>query len=67
VRLKQKGLPAGMRAPLAVGVLGAFASSFASARLIASKHRGLGLMKYVIYRLVLAAGVAWFSRRGRSD
>jgi undecaprenyl-diphosphatase len=63
VRLKQKGLPSGMRAPFAVGILGAFFSSFASARLIASKNRGRGLMKYVIYRLVLAAGVTWFTRR----
>lgn len=66
VRLKQHGLPRGMRAPLAVGVLGAFLSSFASARLIASKNRGRGLMKYVVYRLALAAGVAWFTRRGRN-
>lgn len=63
VRLRQRGLPVGMRAPMAVGVLGAFVSSFASARLIASKHRGRGLMKYVIYRLALAAGVTWFTRR----
>lgn len=63
VRLKQNGLPASMRAPMAIGVLGAFVSSFASARLIASKHRGRGLMKYVAYRLALAAGVTWFTRR----
>jgi undecaprenyl-diphosphatase len=62
VRLKQRGLPVGMRAPMAVGVLGAFVSSFASARLIASKHRGRGLMKYVAYRLLLAAAVTLFSR-----
>lgn len=63
VRLKQKGLPRGMRAPMAVGILGAFVSSFASARLIASKNRGRGLMKYVIYRLALAAGVTWLTHR----
>lgn len=63
VRLKQNGLPKGMRAPMAVGVLGAFVSSFASARLIASKNRGRGLMKYVIYRIALAAGVTWFLAR----
>jgi undecaprenyl-diphosphatase len=61
VRLKQHGLPARMRAPLVVGVLGAFLSSLASARLIASRHRGRGLMKYVVYRLALAAGVTWFT------
>mgnify|MGYP003514249285 CR=1 FL=1 len=66
VRLKQQGLPRGMRAPLAVGVLGAFVSSLASARLIASKHRGRGLMKYVIYRLALAAGVTWLTTRQRN-
>lgn len=63
VRLKKRGLPRAMRAPFAVGVLGAFVSSFASARLIASKNRGCGLMKYVIYRLVLAGAVALFSKR----
>jgi undecaprenyl-diphosphatase len=62
VRLKQNGLPATMRAPMAVGVLGAFFSSFASARLIASKNRGRGLRKYVVYRLLLAAAVTLFSR-----
>lgn len=65
-RLKQNGLPAGMRAPLAVGVFGAFVSSFASARLLASKNRGRGLIKYVVYRLALAAGVTWFLTRDRS-
>lgn len=57
-RLKQHGLPASMRVPLAVGVLGAFVSSLASARLLASRRRGRGLAKYVAYRLLLAAGVA---------
>lgn len=60
-RLRQHGLPREMRAPLAVGVLGAFVSSLASARLIASRRRGRGLLKYVIYRLVLAAGVTWLT------
>lgn len=59
VRARQSGLPSELRAPLAVGVLGAFVSSFASARLLASKHRGRGLLKYVAYRLLLAAGVTW--------
>lgn len=63
VRLKQNGLPRGMRAPMAVGILGAFLSSFASARLIASKNRGRGLIKYVIYRLALAAGVTYLTAR----
>jgi undecaprenyl-diphosphatase len=63
VRLKQRGMPKSMRAPFAVGILGAFVSSFASARLIASKNRGRGLMKYVVYRLVLAAAVTVAQRR----
>lgn len=67
VRLKQRGLPRAMRAPMAVGVLGAFLSSLASARLIASKNRGRGLMKYVIYRLALAAGVTWLTARQRNS
>ena len=54
-----------MCAPFAVGVLGAFVSSFASARLIASRNRGRGLRKYVIYRLALAAAVTVFNRRSR--
>lgn len=62
VRMKQRGLPSTMRAPLVVGVLGAFASSLASARLIASRNRGRGLLKYVIYRLALAAAVTLFTR-----
>lgn len=66
VRLRQHGLPAGMRAPLLIGTLGAFASSLASARLLASKNRGRGLIKYVIYRLALAAGVGWLIGRRQS-
>lgn len=62
VRLKKRGLPRGMRAPFAVGILGALLSSFASARLIASRNRGRGLMKYVIYRLALATAVTLFTR-----
>jgi undecaprenyl-diphosphatase len=62
-RAIQGGLPRAIRAPLAVGVLGAFVSSLASARLIASRHRGRGLTKYVIYRLLLAAGVSRLIRR----
>jgi undecaprenyl pyrophosphate phosphatase UppP len=63
VRLHKRGLPAEMRAPFAVGVLGAFVSSFASARLISRRNRGRGLMKYVFYRLGLAAAVAFAARR----
>jgi undecaprenyl-diphosphatase len=66
VRLKQHGLPQELRAPLAAGVLGAFFSSFASARLIASKRRGRGLLKYVAYRVLLAAGVSWLIARQRN-
>jgi undecaprenyl-diphosphatase len=62
VRLKKRGLPAEMRAPFAVGVAGAFVSSFASARLISRRNRGRGLMKYVIYRLGLAGAVALATR-----
>lgn len=66
-RIRQTGLPASMRAPLAAGVLGAFVSSLASARLLASRNRGRGLMKYVLYRLALAAGVtALISRNSRN-
>lgn len=65
VRLHKRGLPRAMRAPFAVGVLGAFVSSFASARLIASRNRGRGLRKYVIYRLALAAAVTVFNRHSR--
>lgn len=57
VRLKQRGLPRSMRAPFVVGILGAFLSSFASARLIASRNRGRGLLKYAIYRVTLATAI----------
>ncbi len=67
VRARQQGLPRELRAPLLAGVAGAFVSSLASARLLASKNRGRGLMKYVIYRLALAAGVTMFARRRRLD
>jgi undecaprenyl-diphosphatase len=67
VRLSKRGLPAEMRAPFAVGVAGAFVSSFASARLIARKHRGRSLKKYVIYRLGLAAMVGVATRRRRKS
>ncbi|MFY9487470.1 MAG: undecaprenyl-diphosphate phosphatase [Solirubrobacterales bacterium] len=63
LRLSKRGLPREMRAPFAVGVGSAFVSSFASARLLAHKHRGRGLMKYVIYRLGLAAAVGVATRR----
>lgn len=63
VRLKKRGLPRAMRAPFAVGILGAFLSSFASARLIASRNRGRGLLKYVIYRLALALAVTLFTKK----
>lgn len=66
LRARQSGLPAELRAPLIVGVLGAFFSSFASARLLASKHRGRGLAKYVVYRLLLAAGVAWLIKHPKT-
>ncbi|MFY9263940.1 MAG: undecaprenyl-diphosphate phosphatase [Solirubrobacterales bacterium] len=65
VRLGRRGLPPAMRAPFAVGMAGAFASSFASARLLAHKHRGRGLMKYVVYRLALAVAVAIAAVRRR--
>ncbi|MGH2905528.1 MAG: undecaprenyl-diphosphate phosphatase [Solirubrobacterales bacterium] len=65
VRLSKRGLPREMRAPFAVGVLGAFVSSFASARLISRRNRGRGLLKYVIYRLGLATAVAVAARRRR--
>jgi undecaprenyl-diphosphatase len=66
-RASKQGIPAELRAPLAAGVIGAFVSSFLSARLIASRRRGRGLMKYVVYRLALAAGVSALIARRRSD
>lgn len=65
VRLKRRGLPARMRGAFAIGVFGAFVSSLASARLIASRNRGRGLKKYVLYRLLLAAAVVIL--RGRRE
>lgn len=67
LRLKQHGLPRAMRLPLVSGVVGAFVSSLAGARLIASRNRGRGLMKYVAYRLALALGVSRLTSRRRVD
>jgi undecaprenyl-diphosphatase len=63
VRLFKRGLAPEMRAAFAVGTAGAFASSLASARLIAHRRRGRGLKKYVVYRLALAGTVAAAHRR----
>lgn len=66
-RMAKRGLPREMRAPFIVGTIGAFASSLAGARLIARRRRGRGLMKYAVYRLILAAAVTVTARRrGRS-
>lgn len=66
-RARKEGLPDALRAPIAAGVAGAFVSSLLSARLLASRRRGRGLMKYVIYRLLLAGGVSWLIARRRND
>lgn len=63
VRLFKRGLEPEMRAAFAIGTAAAFASSLASARLIASKRRGRGLKKYVAYRLALAGAVGVAARR----
>lgn len=66
LRLHKRGLPAEMRAPFAVGVAAAFVSSLASARLIARRRRGRGLLKYAVYRVALAAAIALGLRRKRA-
>lgn len=63
LRLRKRGLPCEMRAPFAIGMAGAFASSLASARLIARHRRGSGLLKYAIYRVALASAIAVGLRR----
>lgn len=65
-RARSSPIPHELRAPFAAGVAGSFVSSLLSARLLASKNRGRGLMKYVVYRLVLATGVGWMIGRGRA-
>ncbi|MBI4897785.1 MAG: undecaprenyl-diphosphate phosphatase [Actinobacteria bacterium] len=62
-RLAKRGLEPGMRSAFAVGTVGAFASSLASAGLIAHRQRGRGLKKYVAYRLALAVAVTVAARR----
>lgn len=62
VRLYKRGLEPQMRTAFAVGTAGAFASSLASARLIASKRRGRGLKKYVAYRVALAGAITLGAR-----
>jgi undecaprenyl-diphosphatase len=66
VRLAKRGMPRSLCAPFAVGAIGAFASSLASARLTARKRRGRSLMPYVVYRLALAGAVAIASRNRRA-
>lgn len=65
-RLIKRGLEPPMRKAFVAGTAAAFASSLASARLIASKRRGRGLKKYAAYRVALAATVLAATRAGRS-
>lgn len=66
-RLAKRGLPPELRAPFIVGTAGAFVSSLAGARLIASRRRGRGLKKYAIYRLILAIAITVTARRRGRD
>lgn len=67
VRTAQHGLPVALRLPLLAGVVGAFFSSLASARLLLERREGRGLVKYALYRVALALGVAALTRRRRVD
>jgi undecaprenyl-diphosphatase len=56
-RLAQRGVPAGLGAPLAVGTGAAFVSTLACSALLAPGRRGRSLLPFSLYRAALAAVV----------
>ncbi len=68
-RLAKRGLPRELRGGFALGAIGAFASSLASARLVARSRRARRLAPYAVYRIGLATtvGVALWRRRNASS
>jgi undecaprenyl-diphosphatase len=63
VRLRRRGVPAGLRRSMAIGVAASFASTLASQRLIDLVERDRALWPYAAYRAGLAAAV--LARLGR--
>ena len=57
-RLRRRGVSAGLRRSMAVGVAASFASTLASQRLIELVERDRALWPYAAYRLALATAVA---------
>jgi undecaprenyl-diphosphatase len=63
VRLRRRGVSAGLRRAMATGVASSFVSTLASQRLIALVERDRALWPYAAYRLALATAVV--ARMGR--
>ena len=63
VRLRRRGVPAGMAIPFAVGAAASFASTLGSTWLIHQVERDRSLLPYAVYRAGLAAVVVRRLRR----
>src|SRR5207245_500876 len=59
VRLRGRGLPPRAGLPFALGAAASFASTLSSTWLIKQVERDRSLLPYAVYRLGLAAAVAW--------
>lgn len=64
-RRAARPVPRDLRAPFALGALGAAASTLTAGRAVGATPRSSQLAPYVAYRLALAALVAWRARRRR--
>jgi undecaprenyl-diphosphatase len=64
LRLRRRGLPAGVALPLAAGAGAAFVSTLGSTRLIQTLERDRSLLPYAMYRVALAAAIVWRLRSG---
>jgi undecaprenyl-diphosphatase len=64
-RLVRRGLPPGLAARFALGVVASFASTLASVRLIRQVERDRSLLPYAVYRAVLAGVVVRTALRRR--
>jgi undecaprenyl pyrophosphate phosphatase UppP len=57
IRLRRRALPAGTRAPFALGATASFASTLGSLRLVRRFERHGSLAPFVVYRIGLSATV----------
>jgi undecaprenyl-diphosphatase len=66
-RLRRRGIPPGVRLPLAAGAAASFASTLGSTWLIRQVERDRSLLPYAIYRVALGTVVLRRLRSGRSS